>query len=102
MGPGPEGGGPKNNISRPHWPKRSGMREPPSAAIAGETNAAAEKTNAIVLAENRRGERTGIPDMSPSLVEAVIIQHTACGEVQNSCAAKLMCAWHQSLVPSNS
>src|SRR5215831_13036108 len=56
-GPGPDGGGSKNSISRPHWPGRPARGEPLSVAIAGVTNAA-EKMNAIVLAENRRGERS--------------------------------------------
>src|SRR5580700_340030 len=78
-GPGPEGGGSKNSISRPHWPEKSGTGEPLSAAIAGETNAAAKKTNAIgrnatvlnaiVQAENRRGDSIRIPDIGPSLLE---------------------------------
>jgi hypothetical protein len=42
------------------------MREPLSAAGAGQTNAAAEKRNAIVPAENRGGEPVRIPDMSPT------------------------------------
>jgi hypothetical protein len=48
------------------------MGEPPSAAIAGETNAAAEKTNAIVHLENRRGDCVGIPDISPSLFDRAL------------------------------
>src|SRR6266436_5885511 len=65
-GPGPEGGASKNSISRPHWPKRSGTGEPLSAAIAGATNTAAETRNAIVPAENRRGIRTRLVDISSS------------------------------------
>src|SRR5438046_1184304 len=68
MGPGPEDGGSKNSMSRPHWPDRSGMAEPLSAATAVDINAAAEKTKAILPGENRRGERMRIPDISPSLV----------------------------------
>src|SRR6266853_140466 len=68
-GPGPKGGGSKNSISRPHWPERSGRGEPMSVAIAGATKAAAEKIDAIVLAENRRGERMRIPDISSSLFD---------------------------------
>src|ERR1700746_4030817 len=79
MGPGHEPGGSKNSMSPPHGPENAETGEPPSAAIAGATNAAAETTNAIVVAESRRGERTGIPDVSPSSVQAVIIQHRACG-----------------------
>src|SRR5580692_11541159 len=65
-GPGPEGGGSKNSISRPHWPPRSGMEEPLSAAIAGETNAAAENAHAIVQANDRRDDCVGIPDIGSS------------------------------------
>ena len=68
-GPGPEGGGSKNNISRPHWPERSGIGEPPSAAIAGKRSAAVERTIAIVLPENGRGERIRIPDINPSILD---------------------------------
>jgi hypothetical protein len=45
------------------------MEERPSAAIAGDTNAAAEKMSAIAQAENRRGDCIRIPDISPSLFE---------------------------------
>jgi hypothetical protein len=60
-----------------------------AVAIAGATNAAAEKMDAIVLAENRRGERMRIPDINSSLFDLplykfAIIQRT--GEVNNSCA----------------
>src|SRR6266446_8237852 len=67
-GPGPEGGGSKNSMSRPHWPERAGRGAVLSAAVAGGTNAAAEKTSAIVLNENRRGERTRISDISSSVL----------------------------------
>jgi hypothetical protein len=65
---------------------RSGRGEPLSVAIAGVTNAAAEKMNAIVVAENRRGERMRIPDISSSLFDlplhrCSIIQRA--GEVNN-------------------
>jgi hypothetical protein len=48
-GPGPDEGGSKNNMSRPHWPEKSGRGEPVSAASAGEINAAVRKANGNVL-----------------------------------------------------
>jgi hypothetical protein len=42
------------------------MGEPPSAAIAGETNAAAENAHAIVQANDRRDDCVGIPDIGSS------------------------------------
>ena len=50
--PGPEGGGSKKSMSRPHCPERSGMEV--SAAMAAVTNAAAEERSAIAPTENRR------------------------------------------------
>src|SRR5260370_4121556 len=54
-------------MPRPHWRKRWGMEESPGAAIAGAMNTAAETRNAIVPAENRRGVRTRLVDISSSL-----------------------------------
>src|SRR5215467_5574335 len=65
-GPGPEGGGSKNSMSRPHCPASSGTAEPPSAAIAAKTTAPAERTRPMIVAEKRRGEHITIPDMGPS------------------------------------
>jgi hypothetical protein len=65
-GPGPEAGGSKNSISRPHCPEKSGMGELLSAAIVGQMNAAEKKTNAIVVAENRGRKPIRKPDMSLS------------------------------------
>src|SRR5258705_12539135 len=86
MGPGPDCGGSKKSMSRPHWPERAGTGEPLSTAIAGGTNAAAEKTSAIVLKENQRRERTPIVAMSPSFLFG---HYTASrGKLNNSCARK--------------
>src|SRR6516162_9733448 len=95
-GPGPEGGGSKNSISRPHWPERLGRGEPLSAAIAGATNAATEKMNVIVLAESRRGDRMRIPDISSSLFDlrgCRIATIRRAGEVNNSCVRKRQTGW---------